>query len=232
MPRAHPLAQLDNFEELLEHLGGISPRRICLKPPPGQAKEKDLLAILDRTNRIYELVDGVLVEKVMGYPEGALASDITFLLRLYLQRNNLGDLAGADATMRIMPRLVKIPDVSFVRWDKLPARQRPVEPIPDLVPDLAIEVLSEGTTPAEMDRKLREYFLAGVEMVWQVDQRRRTVSVHTATAQAGTVLTEAGTLDGGTVLPGLNLPVRRIFERVPTAQKKRTAFRMKRKKKG
>jgi Uma2 family endonuclease len=219
MARAKSLAKLDNFGELLEQLGGISPHRIRLDPPPGQATEKDLLAILDRTNRLYELVDGVLVEKVMGYPEGGLGADIIFLLRLYLEGNDLGDLVGADATMRVMPRLVRIPDVSFIRWEKYPGRQRPTEPIPDLVPDLAIEVLSEGNTPGEMNRKLREYFLAGVETVWMVDARRRTVKVHTPTNQDGTVLTEADTLDGGSVLPGLNLPVRRLFARVPPATK-------------
>jgi Uma2 family endonuclease len=219
MARAKALANLDNMGELLEHLGGISPHRIRLNPPPGQATEKDLLAILDRTNRIFELVDGVLVEKVMGYPEGTLALDIVRLLGPYLDQHDLGDLAGADATMRIMPRLVRIPDVSFIRWEKYPGRQRPTVPIPHLVPDLAIEVLSEGNTPGEMERKLREYFLAGVEAVWMVDPRQRTVKVHTPTNQDGTLLTEAETLDGGSVLPGLNLPVRRIFARVPPATK-------------
>jgi Uma2 family endonuclease len=230
MARAKALAGLENFGELLEQLGGISPRRIRLDPLPGTATEKDLLKILDRTNRIYELVDGVLVEKVMGYPEGALAADIIFLLRQYLERNNLGDLVGADATMRIMTKLVRIPDVSFIRWGKYPGGKRPTEPIPDLVPDLAIEVLSAGNTRGEMARKLREYFLAGVEAVWMVDPRKRTVSVYTPTDQDGRILTEADTLDGGTILPGLNLPVRRIFERVPVpepARKKRVKTRRK-----
>jgi Uma2 family endonuclease len=104
--------------------------------------------------------------------------------------------------MRLLPGLVRLPDVSFVRWERYPNRQRPTVPIPDVVPDLAIEVLSEGNTPGEMKRKLKEYFLAGVGLVWFVDPQRRTVEGFTAPDDS-TVFTEADTLDGGDVLPGL-----------------------------
>jgi Uma2 family endonuclease len=67
-----------------------------------------------------------------------------------------------------------------------------------------------------MARKRREYFVSGVQLVWLVDPDRRTVTVCKSPDES-TVLTEADTLDGGTVLPGLELPVRRIFERVPVA---------------
>jgi Uma2 family endonuclease len=68
-----------------------------------------------------------------------------------------------------------------------------------------------------MQRKLKEYFLAGTTLVWLVDPRKRTVVVHTAPDVSRT-LTEADTLDGGDVLPGLQLPVRRIFERLAPAE--------------
>jgi Uma2 family endonuclease len=205
---------LDSIGDLLEQLGGISPRRVRLRPPPGKATEKDLLAIRRREKRLYELVDGVLVEKVMGYPESSLAMDIGRLLGAFLDQHDLGDLAGADATMRLMPGLVRIPDLSFVSWDRLPGRQRPTEAIPDLAPDLAVEVLSEGHTPAEMARKVREYFLSGVRLVWLVNPRTRSVAVYTAPDES-LVFGEEQTLDGGAVLPGLSLPVRKVFARVP-----------------
>jgi Uma2 family endonuclease len=65
-----------------------------------------------------------------------------------------------------------------------------------------------------MQRKLKEYFLAGVTLVWFVDPSKRTVEVFTA-PDASTVFTEDQTLDGGDVLPGLRLPVRDVFIRVP-----------------
>src|SRR5207247_2482726 len=102
--------------------------------------------------------------------------------------------------------------VSFVSWDKLPGHELPDEPIPGLVPDLAVEVLSKGNTASEMRRKLKDYFLAGVRLVWFLDTRTRTAAVYTA-PDSKTVLPENGTLDGGDVLPGLALPLRDVFAR-------------------
>ena len=51
-------------------------------------------------------------------------------------------------------------------WPPARPSQYPREPIPDLVPDLAIEVISRRNTRQEMDRKLRDYFTAGVRLVW------------------------------------------------------------------
>jgi Uma2 family endonuclease len=215
---------LENLGELLERLGGIAPHRVRLRPAPGEATEKDVLAVLGRSNRLCELVDGVLVEKVMGYPESSLALWLAHLLQQFLDEHDLGNLAGMDGTMRLMPGLVRIPDLSFVRWEKLPSREPLSEPIPNLVPDLAVEVLSEGNTPGEMQRKLREYLLAGVEVVWFVDLRTRTIEVHTA-PDRHVLLTENDTLDGGNVLPGLSLPVRRIFERIPRPKQEKSAPR-------
>jgi Uma2 family endonuclease len=209
-----PTISVETIADLLDELGGISPRRVLLRPQPGKATEADLLRLASKTDRLFELVDGTLVEKVMGYGEGFLAADIIRLLGRFLDTHDLGDVGGADATMRLMPKLVRIPDVSFVRWEKLPNRERFAEPIPDLVPDLAIEVRSKGNTAGEMKRKLKDYFLAGVSLVWLVDPERRTVEVFTA-PDASTVFTEEQTLDGDDVLPGLRLAVRDVFARVP-----------------
>lgn len=111
--------------------------------------------------------------------------------------------------MRLVTGLVRIPDVSFVLWEHLPAQYGP---IPPMAPDLAVEVLSESNTPAEMGRKLNEYFAAGTQLVWYFDLRARTVTVYTAPDQA-TVLDESQTLDGGNLLPGLLIPLRELFER-------------------
>jgi Uma2 family endonuclease len=144
--------------DVLEQLGGISPRRVQMNPAPGTATEHDLLAVLDHENRLCELVDGTLVEKVMGYEEGYLALWLGGLMSVYAEEHDLGIVAGADATVRLMPGLVRIPDISFVGWERVPNRKCPKEPIPDLVPHLAVEVLSEGNTRGEMERKLREFF--------------------------------------------------------------------------
>ena len=56
----------EDLGELLERLGGISPGRICLDPFPGTATKRDLLRKHGRPRKLYELVEGTLVEKPMG----------------------------------------------------------------------------------------------------------------------------------------------------------------------
>jgi Uma2 family endonuclease len=219
---AHPSPPPIAFEtvaDVLEHLGGISPKRVRMTPPPGKATEADLLRALNRSDRLFELVDGTLVEKVMGWLEGCLAMRVGRMIGNFAQKHDLGEVAGADATTRLMPGLVRIPDFAFVSWVRLPGRYLPKEPIPGLVPDLAGEVLSEGNTPRELTRKLKEYFLAGVGLVWFVDPDKRTVEAFTA-PDASTLYTEEQTLDGGAVLPGLEIAVRDIFAGVPPPERK------------
>src|SRR5207248_167471 len=77
-PRSPGMATADlprdtTLADLLERIGDVPPARIRLNPPLGRATEKDLLRLQRRTDRHYELVEGVLVEKTMGFSEAALA---------------------------------------------------------------------------------------------------------------------------------------------------------------
>ena len=94
----------------------------------------------------------------------------------------------------------------------MPGREVPKSPIPSFAPDLAVEILSEGNTEAEMDRKLKEYFQSGSKLVWYVDPEARTVRVYTSPRKFR-LFTENDTLDGGKVLPGFSLPIKKWFQR-------------------
>jgi Uma2 family endonuclease len=201
---------VETVADLLEQLGGIAPERVRLKPLPGTATEADLIAVSLRDDRLCELVDGVLVEKVMSYPESILAGLILSLLRAFVVPRNLGLVSGADGMMRLFPGLVRIPDVAFASWDRIPGRRVPTEPIAGFAPDLAVEVLSKSNTPGEMARKCREYFAAGVRLVWLIDPATRTATVFTALDQA-THLSANDTLEGGDVLPGFALSLQDCF---------------------
>jgi Uma2 family endonuclease len=202
---------IETLADLLEQLGGIAPDRVRFRPAPGTATEEDVLAIRHSPERrLCELVDGVLVEKAMGFRESYLAGILITILWAFVRPRNLGIVTGADGMMRLFPGLVRIPDVAFLSWNRLPNRRVPTEPLPDLAPDLAVEVLSLGNTPGEMARKRQDYFAAGVHLVWQVDPSTRTVEVFTAPDQS-TILHETHRLDGGTVLPGFTLPLQELF---------------------
>lgn len=206
--------RFETIADLLKELGGIAARRVRADPLPGTATERDLIAVNTHTNRLFELVNGVLVEKAMGLAESFLMCELVSLLRSHLHDRPLGFLAGADGPLRLMPGLVRLPDISFISWGRVPGRTIPLEPIADLAPDLAVEILSKSNTKKEMARKRREYFFAGTRLVWMVDKDKRSVEVFTAPDQS-VVLTEEDTLDGDGVLPGFSLPVRQLFAALP-----------------
>jgi Uma2 family endonuclease len=201
---------VQTLADFLEQLGNIPLSRIRVRAPLGTATEQDVLDIYARDKRLCELVDGVLVEKAMGFEECCLATMLILFLQGFVRPRNLGLVTAPDGLVRLSSGLVRIPDVAFFSWDHIPGRRRPKKPIPDLCPDLAVEILSTSNTAAEMLRKRREYFEAGARLVWLIDPANRTVEVYTSPDQR-TLLDESQTLDGGDVLPGFVLPLRELF---------------------
>lgn len=196
--------------DLVEWFGPIPLHRICFDPPPGSATEEDVIEIHNREDRLFELVDGILVEKTMGTYEAYLATVIALLLGNYVREHKLGIVLGADGMMRLAPQLIRIPDAAFISWDRLPGRRVPRDPVADLAPDLAIEVISKWNTHKEMERKLGDYFAAGVRQVWYAYPTTRDFHVYAA-PDRWTVFGEDQTIDGGDLLPGLRLAVREVF---------------------
>ncbi|HTI51461.1 MAG TPA: Uma2 family endonuclease [Planctomycetaceae bacterium] len=197
--------------DLSVKFGPIPAWRIRTDPPPGTATEEDVLRVEISEKRLCELVDGILVEKAAGYDESVLAVWVGTLLSNFVRPRRLGFVAGEAGMLRLAPNLIRIPDVSFVSRERVPGGRRPKGPIAQIVPNLAVEILSESNTRKEMQRKLREYFKAGIELVWYVDPRSRTVEVFTSPAKSA-VLKESQTLTGGRVLPGFKVKVRELFE--------------------
>jgi Uma2 family endonuclease len=203
---------LDNDEantlsDLIDALGGISPARIIRRPPPGTATEADVVRLMEAPRkRLCELIDGVLVEKPIGFRESILAAAVGSAIREFVKPKKLGVVAGADGTVRLWPGRVRIPDVAYVSWDRLPGGRIPDSPIPEI----AVEVLSESNTKKEMETKRAEYFQVGTRLVWEIDPDAQTVAVYTALDQE-TILRHGDLLDGGTVLPGFTLHVSDVF---------------------
>lgn len=202
--------ELEWPEIIARRFGAIPPWRVRSDPQPGTATERDVLRIHASEKRLCELVDGILVEKAMGYEESLVAMQISHRLLSFLSRRKLGIVAGEAGMLKLARGLVRIPDVSYVSYDRLPGRRAPRQPIPRLAPNLAVEVLSQSNTRREMEEKLVEYFDAGVEVVWLVDVQKRTVEVFSSPNESA-VFKIGQTVSGGTVLPGFRLKVRDLF---------------------
>jgi Uma2 family endonuclease len=198
--------------DVRRHVGGVPLDRIRVHPAPGTATEEDAFEIHRREGRLYEVVDGILVEKAVGMFESVLTLFLAQQLNNFLDKSDLGVLSGPDGPFRLLAGRMRMPDLSFVRWSRLPGRKLPKAAVLEMGPDLAIEVISKGNTKTEMRKKLGEYFRAGAQLVWYIYPAERRVVVYTSSENA-TTLREDDTLEGGNVLPGFRLRLRKLFDR-------------------
>jgi len=211
--RTAALSPPDSVADLLRRLGRIPAFRVRLNPPPGTATEKDVVRYNESKLKtaICELVDGTLVEKAMGWNESEIAILIAGALLAFVKPRKLGKVLGADGMQRMVPGLIRIPDVSFFARGRLTKAQHGKMPIAPVAGDLVVEVVSKSNTKPEIARKLNEYFAAGSRLAWVVEPKTGTVRVHTAPDDF-VVLGQDGWLDGGNVLPGFRMAVRDLFD--------------------
>jgi Uma2 family endonuclease len=203
------IAEPQTLGELLERLG-VPADRIRYRPAPGTATEADVRR-LDEQKIFCELIDGVLVEKVMGARHSRYAAYLTYCIIAFLERvGDIGAVYGPDAPHRLFPGQIRYPDVSFVRHDRKVAAGDVDDLIAAWTPNLAVEVISPGNTAKEMDDKLKLYLDAGVELVWYADPDRDEVRVYTSLDDVEH-LGLADELDGGLVLPGFRLSIEHWF---------------------
>lgn len=214
-PRMRSAKTSRTLSDVLQALGGIDAGRVRWHKL-GRATVADAIKINERKEGLVELVEGVLVEKAMGFPEGILAASIIEIMGVFVRAHNLGIVGGADTMMQLFPDLLRIPDVSFLSWERIKGKI-PTEAAPAIAPDLAIEVVSPGNTTKEMDRKCGEYFKSGALAVWMVYPKTRTVVVYSSHEQCVT-LTENDAISGGIVLPGFSLEVRKLFGELDRTQ--------------
>jgi Uma2 family endonuclease len=207
------VTSFDNLAELMEQLGNVPLERIRMQPPPGTATEEDVIeAERQPRKRLCELVDGVLVEKTMGTGEALLPSLLGHILWTFVEQQDLGIVLGEGGMLRLFPGQVRIPDVSFIAWDRLPERELRPGAIAEVSPNLAVEVLSPSNTKQEMRRKLRDYFQSGTQLAWWIQPKTRTAEVYTSPEDKRRVGKNQA-LDGGEVLPGFTLPLQDLFAR-------------------
>ena len=195
--------------DLQRRFGPIAFGRIRQHPPPGSATEHDVLRLNDHEDRLYELVDGILVEKTVGIEESLLAGMLLTLINNHILPRNWDSPPGRMACTAFHNGLVRIPDVVVRLLGSIP--RRPVsqgthprprprprgrghqpEQHPERDEREAEGVLQEGSPPGLVR--------AGpIRARWMCTQ----------SAEAFTRLTTSATLDGGEVLPGFSVLVGR-----------------------
>jgi Uma2 family endonuclease len=164
--------------------------------------------------KFFEIVNGQRVElPPMGAFETWVASILAEFLASYAKAHRLGRVT-VEMLFRIDREtdLQRWPDLALVSYDRWP-RNQPVPRTPawDVVPDLAVEVVSSSNGANEVLTKVLDYFRTGVQLVWVVYPLLEQVHVYES-ATTIRVLQRGDTLDGGAVLPGFQNSLATWFE--------------------
>lgn len=162
---------------------------------------------------LYEVVNGQKVElPPMGAMEVLMATLLTGELNNFAKAHGLGR-AVTEMLFRLGPKgPQRRPDVAFVSFARWPRGQvlPPGDPW-DVVPELAVEVVSPSNRADEVMDKIRDYFAAGVQRVWVIYPRQRLAYVYD-TPMTPRVIGPDGFFEGEDVLPGFRLPLAELFE--------------------
>jgi Uma2 family endonuclease len=163
-----------------------------------------------------ELVCGKVVTYMpVSGKHGTRALRIGRSLGSFVDAHRLGEVAvEAGFLVRRSPDTVRAPDVSIFSRHSIPDGGVPEEGFVPFPPTLAIEVVSPDDLDREVSAKVDEYLEAGVERVWVVRPRRRTVTVYRRGGTAR-IVGRDGVLtseDAGFSAEGFELSVDSLFD--------------------
>jgi Uma2 family endonuclease len=156
--------------------------------------------------RIYELLDGELVEKQMTNTSALVAYRIARQLDNHSQVHG-GVFLPPESFVRLFgsERQLRRPDTGFVIAGRLPGDVLGDGAL-DIAPDLVVEVISPRDNAEKVEKKLREYLAAGVRLIWAVYPQARVVRIVRADGTEGR-LEEGAELTGEEILAGFRMPV-------------------------
>jgi Uma2 family endonuclease len=163
-----------------------------------------------------EFIDGEWVERKMGARASRISVILSRLLDVHAEATQAGSTLNSDCGYKIFqhkPKLVRYPDVSFVRKQRLPE-----EGLPDghmvIAPDLAVEVVSPNDLAEEIEERIMDYLRASVPLMWVIYPKARCVRVVRQGGKAQ-YLTDADELSGEDVLPGFTCRIAELLDTAP-----------------
>ena len=164
----------------------------------------------ENTERLFELIDGEIVEKVPTELHSIVAGNFYSSLREFAKPRKLGRVVF-EVRYRVPndERNTRVPDVSFTRTERLlPVVEQGTVP---QIPDLCIEVQSPDDSPKEMRDKAAYYLANGARLVWLAYTKKRQVEALYPDGEFD-IFSGGDTLTGGDVIPGFSIRVSSLFE--------------------
>lgn len=171
---------------------------------------EQFLAAPENVGRLFELIDGVIVEKMPTEQHAEIQTRIAGEIYIYVKAHPGGRVTSeARHRARNDQYNDRLPDVAYTT----PARVKPVvkKGAVTHLPDLCVEIKSPSDTYLGMRAKAAYYLENGAKLVWLVFPDKQAVEVHTADSPIST-LGINDSLTGGTVLPDFTLALKLIFE--------------------
>lgn len=167
----------------------------------------------ENADRLFELIDGEIVEKMPSFTPSYIAGLIIYFLNAFVLPRQLGYVTSPDGGYILSEDkdVVLIPDVAFIlkeNLEKTPEREA------EAPPDFAVEIKSPTDRKRALRRKAEKYLQYGTKLVWLVFPEDKIVEVYTPDDDVQTYGVD-DTLTGGDVLPEFTLPVREIFPQPP-----------------
>ncbi len=171
-----------------------------------------LLALPENADRLLELVNGEIVEKMPTQEHGYILLRLGSRLIYFLDAHQLG-VVYIDSTHHVPgdPRNKRRPDIAYMSFARSQTLVKKGA-IPQ-IPDLAVEIQSPDDSVDMMREKAAYYLGNGSRMVWLIYPEKRIVEVYQA-GKTIELLVPGDTLNGGDVLPGFTLAVSDIFAQV------------------
>ena len=160
-----------------------------------------------------ELVRGeITVMTPAGCQHGEITQNVSLVLGGFVKSKRLGKVLVSDPGFVIgrSPDTVRAPDVAFISKEHVPSGGLPKGFAP-FAPDIAVEVLSPNDALVDVEEKTEQWLDAGTALVWVVNPRSRTVTVHRK-GRDPRVLRGKDLLGGEEVCPGFSVPVAELFE--------------------
>lgn len=182
--------------------------------PPAALKLLTAAEFADRYSHLrYELVRGVPVETPMpNLRHGKACATVSRLLGNFVEEHDLGHVMSNDSFVKVEndPDTLRGADVLFISYDRLPKGRVP-DGVLDVIPELAVEVVSPTDVWTKLFGKVHEYLDAGVKAVVILDPRSETASVYRPDV-VQQVFAKTDTLTVPEVLIGFSVPVAKLFE--------------------
>ncbi|WP_165224984.1 Uma2 family endonuclease [Aquisphaera insulae] len=170
----------------------------------------------------HELVRGRLREMNMGAESSWVSGELFLRLGQFNKHHAAGWLFPSEAGYQCFPhdpRMVRKPDISFIKRNRLPDDVVPTGWI-TIAPDLAVEVVSPKDRASELEEKLADYRIAGIPLIWVIYPESRSVMIYRGDGSVARLL-EADSLSGENALPGFTCPIRGILPPARPAEKTR-----------